>query len=416
MSSANIAVLVLLWAVVISRAPVLRGTSWKRAPWLAFLALAIALTIDLNPVISAIDRVTGIADLAVLIKHLAVLGACAAVLDWVTTLPGPEHAPAWLRRRHLITAGAAAALIVLFTVMTRPETTQFTETESGWAAATYLWIFYAYLGTAMTLAAVLFAGAYQRCAPDPARPGLRAGLMLLAAGTGTAAVYAVSQAIALALRTAGLLTPAGDDAFQTVASILEDLAIVLTLAGTTLPALGSGWLSARDLRAVRALRPMWKDLSATAPLTGSPFPAQRGVTSRFRSAHLQLIRRTTEIRDSALRLSCYVPSRTLEQARGLLAARGLHGPDLDAAAEAAWLRLALFAAGGGSGPCDSEHVFPGGANLAEETAWLRRVAAAYTSPPVQETARHLADGLPAQAAFIPAPRRGEHDLAEGAAS
>ena len=89
MSSASVAVLALLWAIVLWRLPAAWASSWKRAPWAAFACLAVAMTLDLPAVTTGINQAAGINDIAVLIKHLAVLASCTAVLDWVTSLNNP---------------------------------------------------------------------------------------------------------------------------------------------------------------------------------------------------------------------------------------------------------------------------------------------------------------------------------------
>ena len=182
MSEASIAVLVILWAVVLARIPSIRQPGWKRAPWTAFTALAIALTADLPAVITATDRLAHITDLAILIKHLAVIAACTAVLDWVTALTRPIASGRYLGARHAVATAAAVVLIVLFAVMPRQETTQFTTTEHGLAEAVYLLVFYAYLGAVMAFAAILFRSARQAARSVLGRPGLRPGLLMLAAG------------------------------------------------------------------------------------------------------------------------------------------------------------------------------------------------------------------------------------------
>jgi hypothetical protein len=58
--------------------------------------------------------------------------------------------------------------------------------------------------------------------------------------------------------------------------------------------------------------------------------AGRAARKRWR----RLIRRTAEIRDATLALRCYVPADTAADSRRRLAALGLRGTTLDAAAEA----------------------------------------------------------------------------------
>lgn len=393
MSSASIAVLVLLWAIVVWRLPAAWASSWKRAPWAAFACLAIALTLDLRAVTASIEQLTGITDISVLIKHLAVLASCTAVLDWVTSLSNPAATRGYLGRRHAAAAAVAVTLIVLFCFMPRQgiSATQFTETATGPVAVAYLWVFYTWLAVSMVMAVALFQVARLSTPPAQRGPAVGAGLLLLSIGCAVAAVYAACQMAALALRPPQPLGAATTSHWQEVSTGLENLAILLVLAGTVLPAAAGGWQSARELTALRALRPMWRDLTAATPgVAMGPVAASSPLGRTVRHGHLRLIRRATEIRDSALQLTSYVPGPVIATARAQLADRGLHGPQLGTATEACWLRLAASAAAAGGPPPDGQrHTLPGGASLAEETARLRQIAAAYASPAVRAVAAQL---------------------------
>jgi hypothetical protein len=73
--------LVALWATVVGKFPALRRDPQNgalRAYWLAVLAVALAWTVLQPPVHLALDRMTGVANLARLLGHtLAVAAACA---------------------------------------------------------------------------------------------------------------------------------------------------------------------------------------------------------------------------------------------------------------------------------------------------------------------------------------------------
>jgi hypothetical protein len=400
MSSANLAVLALLWAVVIWRIPTIRQPAWKRAPWTAFTCLAVALTVDLPPVITAIDQAAGIADLAVLVKYLSVVGACTAVLDWVTALTSPTASHRYPGLRHAIAVAVALTLGVLFVIMPRPETTRYTDVETGWIAAAYLWVFYCYLGISLGAAAALFWRARHSQQSGITRPGLRSGLLLLAAGSAAAVAYAVCQAVLLAFRTAHPLPAGITNALLTIAAALEDLSIVLVLAGTVLPAAAVAWQTLRALYTLAVLRPLWQDLVAVTPqVAAGPLANGGTITRTLGHTNLRLIRRVTEIRDSTLQLSRYVADGTVTAARRILADQGWTGTRLEAATEACWLRLAARAVRQGSSPIpDAAHVFPGGVDLAEECTWLCQVAAAYRSPAVIAAATVLSTS-PTQAAI-----------------
>jgi len=403
MSSANLAVLALLWAVIIWRIRAIRQAPWKRAPWLAFVFLAVALTADLPPVIAAIDRLSGVTDLSVLVKHLAVTASCAFVLAWVHSLTSPAVPRRILTRGHAIALSVAVVLIVLFDVMPRhpAEAADFTTTETGLLSGAYLWVFYVYFTTALAVGAVLFWRAYRQLRPDPARPGLRPGLLLLCAGCATAVAYAMCQALLLAFRTMSPLPAGGAAVLRQLSAVLEDASIVIVLAGTAIPALAAGWQSFRELLALRDLRPLWAELMTVTPgVSAGPLGTGGRLSHALRNPHVRLIRRAAEIRDSALQLRGYIAAPVLRTARTMLASRGMSGTELDAATEACWLRLAARAAADGAPPVDdSRHVLPGGENLREEAGWLRQIAGAYRSPAVMDVAAGLSAAM-----RVPRPR------------
>ncbi|HZR48129.1 MAG TPA: MAB_1171c family putative transporter [Streptosporangiaceae bacterium] len=403
MSSANLAVLALLWAVIVWRIPAVRQAPWKRAPWLAFVFLAVALTADLPPVIAAIDRLSGVTDLSVLVKHLAVTASCAFVLAWVHSLTQPAQPRPLLTGGHAVAASVAIVLIAVFAVMPRnpAEAADFTTTETGWLSGAYLWVFYVYFTTALAVGAILFWRAHRQLRPDPARPGLRPGLLLLCAGCATAVAYAICQALLLSFRTISPLPPGGAAALRQLSAGLEDASIVIVLAGTAIPAFAAGWQSFRELLALRDLRPLWADLMTITPgVSAGPVGTGGRLSHALRNPHVRLIRRAAEIRDSALQLRGYIAAPVLRTARTMLARRGMSGIELDAATEACWLRLAARAAAGGAPPASgSRHVLPGGKNLHEETGWLREIACAYRSPAVKEVTAALSAAM-----LMPRPR------------
>jgi len=399
------AVLALLWAVVICRIPAAWSSPWKRAPWAALAALAVGHTIGTPALTTATDRLLGIPDIAVLIRHLSVLAACTAVLDWVTTLAQAPGSRRYLGWRHAAAAAAAITLIALFAVMPRQEmsATQFTESATSPAVIAYLWVFYIWLGVAMTAAVVRFRRARRQAAPAERARAFGAGLLLLTAGCGVAAAYAACQMAALILRPAHPLGQVTADHWARAASGLENLATVLVLAGVVVPAAAAGWRSARELGALHALRPLWQDLITAAPEVSIGLHPAWHQPARFRNIHLRLIRRVAEIRDGALELGARISAPLIDAARASLADQGLSGPPLAAATEACWLRMAAGAASTGSEPPSPErHIMPGGASLSEETAWLRQVAAAYASPAVREVAAQLTSPPPPSSPHPPA--------------
>jgi len=380
------AVLAVLWLVVLWRVPTLWQARWKRAPWVALAALAVALTLNLSAPVTLIDKSSGIADLATLAKHLSGVVASAAVLDWVAALASVSSPPR-LRAHHALAATAMTAMTALFAVMRRPESPAFVSTVSGGLPAAYLQVFYAYLGAAMGVAAVLFWRA-SRLSP---RGSVRWGFWLLASGTTGGACYALYQSCYLVFRVLGLLRSTQAEAALRVGASLENAAIALILAGLSVPAFGVAAENARDLGALHALRPLWRDLAETVPGI-SAGSWKHAVAGSVREPRIRLIRRTVEIRDAALALRCYVTPAVISTARDQLAECGLSGAALDAATEACWLVLAIHAARTTQPASEAAHVLPGAETLNEEARWLRQVAAARRSAHVRTVTARLTGG------------------------
>jgi hypothetical protein len=379
---ASIAVLALLWAVVVWRFPALRQASWKRAPWIALAALALALSVSLPVASPAVDRAVGVADFSQLVKHVCAVIAAAAFLDWMSVLADPGH------RKHLAArrpaAGLAiASMIALFIVTRRPETTSYTAAITGGTAVAYLMIMYLYLGAALAVAAPVFARA-ARVSPGGT---LRWGLRFLAAGSAFGTGFAAWMTCCLLLRVSG----ADTGVLLADGNAAQNAAIALILAGMCVPAFGVAWQAMRDLASLHALRGIWKELTDAIPAV-SAGPVRRGPAAAVRSARIRLIRRTAEIRDAALALRCYVPPGTVDEARRRLASLGLSGPALDAAAEACWLLLAIRAMTAGAPASEPSHRLPGGDTLRDEVRWLRKVSAAIRLPQAAAVADGIAGG------------------------
>lgn len=265
---------VVIWLVVWWRLPTAWQVRWKRLPWVSLTALAVALTIDLTPVTAAIDRVTGIDGLALLAEYLAAVLACAAVLEWGAALTAPPH-PRRTRRRHLVTVATVAALAVLFAVMPPPDMADFPGSVNDAATGTYLLVFFGYLAAAMTATAVMLG----RAARATTRGTAKAGMILLTAGTAVAAVYAASRIVFLIIRALGGFTTIHATSVMISAGLdAEDAALLLIFAGMSVPALGTGWQSARDLRDLHAFKPLWRSLTSAVPEARIDLPA--GARSR----------------------------------------------------------------------------------------------------------------------------------------
>ncbi|WP_194904799.1 MAB_1171c family putative transporter [Catenulispora rubra] len=388
------ALVTILWVAVIWRATPIRQERWKRALWVAFAALAVALTAELAPVSRFLDQTGGVTDLGTLIKHLAGIVACAALLDWVIALNSPTTPPVPARRvavRHAIALAAMAAMTVLFFQIDRRETTNFAETQAGSGIATaYLLTFEVYLGVAMGIATWMFLTVLR----DPKTPrGLLAtGVWTLAAGTSLGVVYAALRSEVLTDQLVGGHGPGGDRTAMSATDAIQAAAILLIIVGTFVPPVARAKAALADYRALYRLHPLWWDLTAATPkiVLGSRRSRTQDLLT-VRDRRSRLIRRTVEIRDSALLLRGLVDEGHYASARGRLADSGLSGEQLEAACEAMWLRASLDAKSASRKPVGSaRNPAPHPSlDLAEEVRWLCKVANAYRDPAVRTTATRL---------------------------
>ena len=333
---------VILWTVAIWRLPSVRHHAWKRSLWLAFFGLAVAMTVTLTSVAKAVDDSSGVVDLATLLKHLAGIVACAAVLDWVLALNAPQDMGRFPARRHYIAAATMVAMTALFFSIDRRETFNFAELESGdgLAATAYLLTFEIYLGIAMGIASNLFWRASHK------KPNglLRTGMLVLASGTALGVFYAALRSAYLIVRFAGSHSPGGDQPMVSASDTVQALAILLIIIGTSIPPVSAGLKALRDYRALHTLRPLWKDLTEQVPtiVLGAP-PTRAQDWMAIRDLRQRLLRRTIEIRDATLMLRGLVDESDQESVRTRLISRGLTGDQLEAGCEAAWIRSAVAA-------------------------------------------------------------------------
>jgi ABC-type Co2+ transport system permease subunit len=386
---ARIALVAVMWLVSLCRLPSARHQRWKGALWAAFLALAIAMTFDIPQAASQVNDATGVPALATLIKHLTGLIACAAVLEWVIALTRLDTDTAARRRlRYSLAAAAALAMTVLFSAIAHRSNGDFADTmaDNGTAVA-YLAVFETYLGIAMACASVLFLTAARRTPPEL----LRQALWTLGTGTCLGVAYAVLRSVFLIARLNDWNVPGGTAELHTLTEVLQALAILLILVGSSLPAATFTAGAVRDYQALNELRPLWEGLTVLHPelVLGSP-PTRRSDRITMTGVRGRLIRRVTEIRDASLLLRGYVAVPDIQWANDHLAENGLSGSRLYAASAAVAVHVALDAKAAGHRPGAYEPTTPyGGADLTAEVQWLRMVAQAFGTPQVTDLAHEL---------------------------
>ncbi|MER6126455.1 MAB_1171c family putative transporter [Streptomyces sp. NPDC001795] len=369
-----------LWAVALWRAPSLRHSRKQRAISLAFLSLAAAMTLEVPAVSARIDSLTGVGSTGYLLKHMLGLVSAAAVLEFVIAVVRPRG---FLQRSRR--ALEAACLVLMATAFGLapddarvPDDIIVAHDFSGWALL-HVAVFTLYIGSAMTVTAILFVHA-ARHANDR---WIRAGHSLLGLGGSIGILYALQRLVHLAHVAVGDATAADVHRAETVSTVLKVAAIAAITTGSCLSPISIAATTLRQRRALPQLDPLWHGLTDAVPSVVLPIsPGQ---------AHTRLLlhRRLVEISDATLALREYVPADLQHRAFDMAKEAGYPPRARSAVAEAAWLKTAALIAPASS-PYKGEHPRSGsdGLSPAAELRWTCQVSAAYDrSPSVAAFAR-----------------------------
>ncbi|WP_406723969.1 MAB_1171c family putative transporter [Streptomyces sp. GD-15H] len=384
MNTFTFVVAVLLWLTVAWRAVKVWRRGQDRSLWWAFFGLAVMMTLRMPPG-RALDQWTGVTDLSYLLKHLigGVL-ASAALLAFLRKVSGASDGPRTKRRRIMVACATALAMAVLFFAKLQPYETPsiFADPVARYVFLAYTLLFLGYL-TASLLGGVRLCWRWGRNASGPALSwGLRTIGVGLAAGVGYAVVRAAT--ITTRMHGDGLFPGAVDDYISTA---LLMAALVLIVAGSSLPMLSllHSWRIKRH--ALLRLRPLWRDLTQVTPSVRLHAP-RSAVTERLNplNVHDRLYRRGVEIRDAALALNNYASPALRKRAQQHAEARGLFGTQAAIAAEACWLATARRAKFRGAAPGSSVEHRPagGGRDLNSEISALTQLSDAYHSDLVRD--------------------------------
>ncbi len=375
---------VLVWAAVAYRLPALyhdRRNSAARAYWLTMASLGAGLTLLLDPVYLAVDRASGIPNLATLLKHSFALIAAWMVQTFFLHVNYSGDAGRRIHRRGWALAAALALMAVLFRLApVDQETLDFT---GRYAQAPFIreyWlVFLAYLGFALVNLTYLpwrYAGLSDKVS-------LRIGFRLWAAGGALGLVYVVHKATYIALRALGVSYPAE---VRRVSDALVAGAVAFIIVGSTMPAWGPRvglprlcrWLD--DYRAHWRLYPLWRALYDCNPDIAL-LPASSALANALtvRQVGFRLYRRVVEIRDGLLALREYLDPQVAKAASQRGRAAGLADDDLQALVEAESVAAALRAKQQGLPPAGTGHSFKpiGGKDLSTEVSYLQKVACYY---------------------------------------
>ncbi|MFE6101284.1 MAB_1171c family putative transporter [Streptomyces laurentii] len=379
----------LLWTIALWRAPAAIRDRRKRPLWVAFIALAVAISVKPVDVAAALDRALGLHNVAFLCKHLAGIVAAHSVLVFVHDMADERgHGLPNSRQNAAIPAAAAAGLVILFFAAPQPHEADdiLTAYATDWRIALYGTVWSLFLATALGSATRLC----WRWGHHPDAGLLGRGLRLIGMGTTIGIVYAVHRVIALALRFFGVdaLPPEADGS---ISNGLLFGALLFIIAGSTLPAvprLKSWYPAHRDLV---LLRPLWFDLTSVTPSVRYEAPRSPLVEALdTRRSRTRLYRRGIEIRDAVLELGSRTPAWLREEANTHITRQGLVGAQAAVTAEACWVRAARLGHAAGEPPASKGAIVPpagGGPDLYTEVQALKQLSAAYHSELVRDFAR-----------------------------
>ncbi len=384
--------LVLTWAAVFFKAPgVWRRDAppARRALWAALLALALGWAVRVPAGYRGLDQWSGVPALAQLVGDaLALTTACA-----ITGMLLYQTTDAEQVRRRLLTR--VAALLAVVAVMTasfiaapvEEETTEFFERYAAEPLiVVYTLAYLAFVGYAFFDLAKLS----RRFAALADRRFLRLGMRFIQTAGLLGLAYVALRLAYLGAAQAGLADELA--AYDVVSKTLVATLSLLAVIGAVLPAVGT---RLETYRAYRELRPLWAALYRSTPEIADDPPSLAQEVLSFLSLkrlRWQLRSRIIEIRDGRLALRSYFRRDVVDRARHLARRRALTGEEYTATVEAAALAAAVRDKTHGRTVPSKEVTAepapaPGGANLAGEVSWLRKVARAFTrSQVVRESA------------------------------
>ncbi|MFF4407695.1 MAB_1171c family putative transporter [Streptomyces sp. NPDC001404] len=338
----------------------------------------------------AFDRLTGVANLAMVFLYSAVVlfasGATVLLLRWTSRGDDGVHARAAARSRFAVGVVAVtwAAAIVCFAVGRPDDVEHPRDFSTAYANApgvvAFLVLYLAIFGTSL-------AGLGWLCPRYARRIGrswLSNGLRTLAVGCWLGLLYCLCKL------TGFVLSWAGHEAYwlsNGVAPMSASVAALLVLLGFSLPAVGP---RAAAWRRLRRLQPLWEEVTAHAPEVTIEESRWSGRWP-FADLEWRANRRMAEIRDIQRGIRRHVEPVTLDVARRQAQAAGLDEHRLAAVVEAAALRrgLANQVTGHVAAPHAESVVVTVSADPAEEHEHLARVADVYHDPLVDSVLAEL---------------------------
>ncbi len=385
------AIVVLAWLVVGYKAPSLRrrfDDPACRFNWLTLLLMALALTALLPRAYLAIDRASGVPNLARLLGDgfgLAASWGAQALLFHLNF----QLKPAAARTRVMGIILVTALLVMAGCFALAPLHDEALDFTGQYARTPFIFeyrlVFLAFLSVGMVNAVRLF----WRYATLTRKADLRLGLRLAAAAAAIGLLYVTNEALRITTARLSLMNPIPYPGM--VSATLFPAFIAVGLASTTvaiwapgrrLRAAATWW---RQYRSLHRLYPLWSALYQVAPEIALQPPGSRlGDLLSWRHVDFRVYRRVVEIRDGWLLLSPELRSRATDMARAMARAEALPGAEERAVIEATALAVALRAGREcGTSPGDDSVLEPSEqVDLDSEVRALERVARCYQRSPI----------------------------------
>ncbi|MFG2296363.1 MAB_1171c family putative transporter [Streptomyces sp. NPDC048603] len=357
----------LLWTAALLRfRPAIRHPH-QRALWLAVLAAAAAMTLNLEPVSDHLASFTGSARWIAVIKNQAGVVSAGAVLHFAVHTTGRRRSGTVL----LATVGIMAVLLLLAALARGPQQhgPPFTLARDP---ATAYWLIVIAVHTVACAACVRVCWVYGRRGTSRS---LNLSLGLFGWGTALVGLFWLGHLVLLAAGS----TPGP------LLCLLLSLHAVLRAAALLVPSILELRRALAHARTIWRIWPLWQDLVEAVPQVklGDSSSRLLAILQPHLSWRLIAYRKSIEIRDALLALAHYADPAISDSARAHVARYGAP-PDragiLVTACELRRARAAKLAGAAPSPAADALALSQDTGDLASETAYLRLLAEAYLSP------------------------------------
>ncbi|MEU7599838.1 MAB_1171c family putative transporter [Streptomyces sp. NPDC041003] len=362
----------LLWTAALLRArPAIRHPH-QRALWLAVVAVAVAMTLHLEPVCDWLTTLTGSARWITVTKNQAGVVSAGAVLHFTVHTTGRRRTGTVL----LGVVAVMAVLLVLAALGRGPEQAHGPRFTLARDPGTAYWLLLIALHGVACAACVRVCWVYGRCSNNRS---LNLGLGLFGWGTAFAGLFWLAHLVLLA----------ADSSPGPALCLLLSAHAVLRAAALLVPTALELRRALAHARTVWRIWPLWQDLVDAVPHVALGESPSRllAILQPHVSWRLIAYRKSIEIRDAILTLGHYADPAISDSARAHVARCGVPPERAGIHVSACVLRRARAARLSGADPypaADASAISQDTGDLAAETAYLRLLAEAYLSPCARE--------------------------------